>query len=137
MVEPLLGIVLFLVGAGLQLSGLQSGFLAGACVGAGIALAASALIRRRPHRDSWSKVDRFRLFNAAALWCNESPTGKLSDRGYAMFQRLKAAVDKGELEAVALNGSTANVETWVTRRDLMRYAVRSNEAPEFLFPGAK
>jgi hypothetical protein len=135
MTERVLGIVLFLVGLGFDVSGWQSDLAAGLCMGAGIALAVSSFARWRPRPDdeAWRRVNRFRLGAAAALWVGDSPTVNLSDKGYAALQRLKQAVDSRELEAMELNGPTANMNTWVARRELMRYAVKHGEAPEFLF----
>ncbi len=87
--------------------------------------------------NAWDNLNRFRLGVAASLWVERPPTSRRpvdDDARYPVFQMLKEAIDEGDLEPIALNGENANLNTWVSREELIKYAQDKELEPLFLFP---
>jgi hypothetical protein len=108
-----------------------------------------------PDFDRWDKVEEFRLFEAACLWCDETPKLPMSGAARSAFEELREAIYDGDLtaspsidqalraawgkhvERAAPEDDPINVNTPIKRRCLVDYAKKTGKRPRFLFPGAR
>ena len=108
-----------------------------------------------PDFDRWDSRNIMRMFEAACLWCDETPGLPMPSAARPIFERLRNAIYEDRLSGLlSVNESVrvafgkhmrrqppetdpVTVNTLVSRDSLMEYAERVNETPRFLFPGAR
>ncbi len=92
-----------------------------------------AQYRENPEYERWDKVDVLHAWVAACLWCDQRPWPTTSSRmpSFPGFQKLKAALEMGELKLYSGRG---NMASRIRRGDLIDYATSIGERPLFLFP---
>ena len=92
-----------------------------------------ALYRANPDYERWDKVEVLHAWVAACLWAEQKPWPTTSPRmpSFPCFQKLKGALEMGELKLYA---GTGNMASRIRRRDLIDYATAIGQRPLFLFP---
>ena len=121
----------------------------------GIPLATAVTLKPWPDFDRWDEEGIFRLFEAACLWCDESPSLPLNSGPSHRFEQLRDAIYCGDLQGyLSLQESVRSawakhngrpepaddpitVNSRVKRAALTDYAMKIGERPRFLFPGAR
>jgi hypothetical protein len=101
-----------------------------------------------PDFDKWDAEDSFRLWEAAALWVDETPRRPPGRRERKQFRAFSKAISQKKLEVLreSLNETIldaidetdgkkvkSNPEWIVRREDLIKFAETQNEKPRFLF----
>ena len=76
------------------------------------------------------------MWIAACLWVNQKPWPHIpaDSPAYPALQKIKGAIQSGQIKAIFGNG---NMESRVTRLELLKLAKLYNERPEFLFLNRK
>ena len=98
------------------------------------------LTHRRPRQDvnvaEWVGHPVYTVWIAACLWINQKPWPYIAadSPAYPALQKIKGAIQSGQIKVVSGNG---NMESRVTRLELLKLAKLYNERPEFLFPNRK
>ena len=87
-----------------------------------------------PAYEAWDSFNEFRLQEAACLWDGKPLTSSfLSEKGLAIFRKMKKAINEKQISAVSLNGNEANMNTIVNREQLKALAGIWGERPPFLY----
>jgi hypothetical protein len=98
------------------------------------------LMHRRPRPDvnvaDWVGHPVYTVWIAACLWNNQKPWPYIpvDSSAYPALQKIKGAIQSGQIKMVSGNG---NMQSRVTRLELLKLAKLYNERPEFLFPNQK
>src|SRR5690349_17436351 len=91
------------------------------------------LTHRRPRPDvnvaEWVGHPVYTVWVAACLWINQKPWPYIAadSPAYPALQKIKGAIQSGQIKAVSGNG---NMESRVTRLELLKLAKLYNERPE-------
>jgi len=98
------------------------------------------LTHRRPRPNvnvaEWVGHPVYTVWIAACLWTNQKPWPYIpaDSPAYPTLQKITGAIQSGQIKVVSGNG---NMESRVTRLELLKLAKLYNERPEFLFPNRK
>jgi hypothetical protein len=84
----------------------------------------------------WVGHPVYTVWIAACLWVNQKPWPHIpaDSPAYPALQKIKGAIQSGQIKMISGNG---NMESRVTRLELLKLAKLYNERPEFLFPNRK
>jgi hypothetical protein len=87
-----------------------------------------------PDYQRWDHVEAPTVWEAACLWCGESPHPAIpaESRSFACLRMLESALEAGRLESHPGTGKGTNAR--LRREDLTAFAEEIGERPPFLFP---
>lgn len=141
------------LGTWLQIPYIIQFFLFGACCAWAALAWAEDIIRNWkrewPDFEEWDEKESFRLWEAAALWVDETPRRPPGRRERKQFRVFSNAITERKLEVLrqsleetiqdAIDETEGNIvksnpEWIVSRDDLIRFAKAKHEKPRFLFP---
>jgi hypothetical protein len=89
-----------------------------------------------PDYAAWARADKFRVADAARLWCGLMPGDHITDEVTTWASAMLAAVERGDLPKCKTTGVLAQYKNgWHTelrRDDLKAWAASNGQAPRFL-----